>query len=132
MEQENEVAYAFWYSVIQRTLSEKPKEFVFFKFDENKKEVPRPENSKGLVKKHIGELKGQISDWRASFKDSNEGFHAVEFTDRYECHIDKVDPNKDPLGHLQEDSPNTLGVIFIVAALILGGTSLYYFSKKKK
>lgn len=131
MESEDEAAYVFWYSVIQRTLSEKPKAFVFSKFDENKKEVPRPEKAKGL-KKHIGELKGQIADWRASFRDSKEGFHAVEFKDRYECHIDKIDPDKDPLGHLQEDSPGTLGVVFSVAAIILGGAALYYFSKKKK
>lgn len=132
MESEKESAYEFWYSVIQRTLSEKPKTFTFSKFDENKKEVPRPEKAKGLIKKHIGEPKGQVADWRASFKDNKEGFHAVEFEDYYECHIDKIDPDKDPLGHLQEDSPGTLGAIFSVGAIILGGVALYYFSKKKK
>jgi len=40
----------------------------------------------------------------------------------YEVHYDKVNPHQDPLGHLIEDSPETL--VGIVAA-VLAGTVVY-------
>lgn len=115
----------FWQSVIQWTVSLGGK-FNFMKFLPEGHEVPRPEGC-NFLKKHIGELKGQIADWRASFNDSESGFHAVEFGDRYECHIDKRDPFKDPIGHLIEDSPGTL---FAVGLVAIGALLLYTFSRK--
>lgn len=57
----------------------------------------------------------------------------MEFEDRYECHIDKVDPNKDPLGHLVNDSSGTLASIIVgIAALAIGGGAYYFYKKKQE
>ena len=56
--------------------------------------------------------------------------HAHDMGDCYHVHVDKVDPSKDPLGHLIEDAPQV-----IVAGVIIGALFLYYLairdSKKK-
>ena len=118
---------SFWQDVIQWTISLGGK-FNFLKFlPKEGSEVPRPEGC-SFLKKDLGELKGQIADWRASFSDSDTGFHAVEFEDRYECHIDRKDPFKDPLGHLLEDSPGTL---FVVGLVAIGTLLMYSFFRKK-
>lgn len=117
----------FWYMVISRTMSGGPLNFP--KHLESGDEVPRPETS-GLLVRHVGELKGQVADWRASFTIDERGFHAVEFTERYECHLDKKDPLKDPLGHLVEDSPGTLALAVGLSALAIGAT-VYALSKRK-
>ncbi|MBX8638631.1 MAG: hypothetical protein KIY11_09805, partial [Thermoplasmata archaeon] len=105
----NEEAISFWKWVISETYEKRQlnlgKQFV------NGESIPRPEKTTGMLVRHIGEPKGQIADWRASFADSDEGFHAVEFADRYYCHIDKKDPLKKPLEHLVEDSPQTLELL---------------------
>ena len=117
----------FWQDVIQWTISLDGK-FNFLKSLPDGSEVHRPEECT-FLKRHIGELKGQIADWRASFTDSDSGFHAVEFEDRYECHIDKKDPFKDPIGHLVEDSPGTLFTVAIVG--FAGALLMYSFFKKR-
>lgn len=93
--------------------------------------VPRPEDTNGMLVRHMGELKGQLADWRASFRDTTEGFHAVEFSDYYYCHIDKKDPLKDPIGHLVEDSPQTLELLFTVVLVLLTGALVYALASRK-
>ncbi len=117
----------FWKMVISYTLSNGPIKFSK-KFD-NGEDVPKPEDSTILFK-HIGELKNQVADWRASLENKKEGFHLVEFEDHYETHIDSVDPLKDPLGHLINDSPGTL-VIAGIAVLAIGGLAYYFYKKGK-
>lgn len=126
-------AQEFWRTVISRTYENKPTVFKLLKLFPDGNQVPRPESTGELLKRHIGELKGQIADWRASFTDSDEGFHAVEFQDRYECHIDKWDPLKNAWKHLVEDSPGSLALIAAAGLGIATVAGLaYYFRKKGK
>jgi len=117
----------FWYSVISRTMSDGP--LSVDKLLESGEEVPRPEAS-GLLIRHVGEIKGQIADWRASFDNDERGFHAVEYSDRYDCHLDNKDPLKDPLGHLVEDSPGTLALA-VGLGLLAAGATVYALTRKK-
>lgn len=125
-------AQEFWRSVISRTYEIRPRVFSLSKLFPDGSQVPRPESTGNLLKRHIGEIKGQIADWRASFIDSEEGFHAVEFQDRYECHIDKWDPLKNAWKHLVEDSPGTLALIFTALGITTIAGLAYYFGKKDK
>lgn len=119
----------FWRRVASKTLERKPKAFKFNKGENNLSFLP----SRCTFMEHsLGELKGQINDWRAALQDSTEGFHAVEFRDHYECHIDKWDPNKNLWKHLSEDSPGTLGLIFSAGAVVLGGIATWFFVKDAK
>lgn len=124
----------FWNTVISHTLTggyEGTNPFVFSKTQENGIPVPRPESTSFLYWS-VGEIKLEgKTDWRAQLKDTKQSFHAVEFDKRYECHIDKIDPDKDPLGHLVSDSPATL-VTAIVGAVAVAGTIAYYFHRKRK
>ena len=45
--------------------------------------------------------------------------HIREYDDRYLVHTDRVDPRKDPLGHLIHDAPEVLAGI---GCAVLGGT----------
>lgn len=122
-----EEADEFWRSVIAWVIQEDDT-VSFPKFDANGTEVPRPEDSQFLFQS-VGELKGQLHDWRASLQDDIRGFHAVEFADRYDCHLDQRDPTKDPLGHLAVDSPATAALAIGLGALAVGGL-LYYLSRR--
>jgi len=111
--------YDFWKQVVSEALAENrltvPKSPYGY--------VPRPEES-GLFVKSIGEPRGQIADWRASVPGTVKGVHAVEFTDRYDVHVDRFDPAKKPISHLLLESP---GSAILIAALglfvaFLGGS----------
>ncbi|MCL4323555.1 MAG: hypothetical protein M1498_03835 [Candidatus Thermoplasmatota archaeon] len=65
---------------------------------------PKPKDS-GLFRRSVGEIKGQIADWRATVPETGQCVHAVEYRDRYELHIDKYDPATNPVEHLLHDSP---------------------------
>ena len=122
-------AYVIWNSIIEQTISA-GRPLRFQKIMNNGNIIPSPnETQPKILIKHLGELKGQIADWRAPLNNSNAGFHAVEFNDRYETHIDSVDPLKDPLGHLVNDSPGTL--VGIISAIVIAGISVYVFTRKK-
>ncbi len=125
-------AYSIWISIIEQTVSAGHK-LKFPKEMDNGEIIPPPDEANPkILRKHIGELKGQKADWRASFENSDHGFHAVEFADHYETHIDSVDPLKDPLGHLVNDSPGTLITIGVISAIaITGGALAYVFTRKK-
>jgi hypothetical protein len=62
----------------------------------------------------LGERRGAKKQYRYG------NLHIREYDDKYVVHVDKVDPRKDPLGHLLKDSPETL----------LGIVSGIYFGKK--
>ena len=62
----------------------------------------------------LGERRGAKKQYRYG------NLHIREYDDKYVVHVDKVDPRKDPLGHLLKDSPETL----------LGIASGIYFGRK--
>ncbi|AAT42870.1 hypothetical protein [Picrophilus oshimae] len=79
-----------------------------------KKPFPSPQDELPF-KRSIGEIKGQIADYRLSIENSNLGIHAVEFIDRYEVHVDLFDPYKNPLKHIIFESPGSiLDALFII------------------
>ncbi|MDA4131339.1 MAG: hypothetical protein OK457_11260 [Thaumarchaeota archaeon] len=70
------------------------------------KEVLPSLDGYGLTESVIGDPKGSLRQYRNS-----RGLHVREYEDRYEIHVDLVDPQEDPLGHLVFDSPETLSAI---------------------
>ncbi len=80
-------------------------------------EVPksvRPIMLDAAQETRLGERRGAKKQYRYG------NLHIREYDDKYVVHVDKVDPRKDPLGHLLKDSPETL----------LGIASGIYFGKK--
>jgi hypothetical protein len=94
-------------------------------------EIPHPGET-SFFGRSIGELKGQVADWRASIDGDVRGFHVVEFDDRYECHLDHRDPSKDPVGHLVEDSPSTLAAILVGGVIAAIATGIAYRYSRRK
>lgn len=90
----------YWEPMIYKTLHEGKVVVEKTPYDD----IPSPRES-GLFKRSIGEVKGQIADWRATFTNDPGCVHAVEFKDRYELHYDRFDPAKKPIQHLIFDSP---------------------------
>ncbi|MGP6220766.1 hypothetical protein [Caldiplasma sukawensis] len=109
-------AEKFWREKIDETVRRGK---IEFKKDDK---VPDPSDS-GLFRRSVGEIKGQKSDWRHSLQGRREGIHLIEFNDRYEMHVDRYDPSKNPLGHLIFDSP-IYGLIAFTATMF----SLILFS----
>jgi hypothetical protein len=60
----------------------------------------------------LGDRRGAKKQYR-----SPSNLHIREYDDKFSIHIDRVDPRKNPLGHLIKDSPET------IAAAV---TSLYF------
>ena len=53
---------------------------------------------------------GQKNDAKRQYRYAN--LHILEYDDKYLVHMDRVDPRKDPLGHLIFDAPEFLvGVV---------------------
>jgi len=85
--------------------------------DDGEIEVPksvRPIMLDAARETRLGERRGAKKQYRYG------NLHIREYDDKYVVHVDKVDPRKDPLGHLMKDSPETL----------LGIASGIYFGKK--
>jgi len=85
--------------------------------DDGEIEVPksvRPIMLDAAQETRLGERRGAKKQYRYG------NLHIREYDDKYIVHVDKVDPRKDPLGHLLKDSPETL----------LGIASGIYFGKK--
>lgn len=80
-------------------------------------EIPkavRPVMMEAAEETSLGEKRGAKKQYRYG------NLHIREYDDRYVVHMDKVDPRKNPLGHLLKDSPETL----------LGIATSLYFGKK--
>ncbi len=60
----------------------------------------------------LGDRRGAIRQFRNS-----SGLHVREYEDNFVIHVDKVDPRRNPLGHLVMDSPET--ILAIGAGLFL-------------
>jgi hypothetical protein len=71
---------------------------------------------------------GQKNGAKKQYRYGN--LHIREYDDKYLVHMDKVDPRKDPLGHLVHDAPEILAGI--ASGIIVGNkvTSSVYKSQK--
>ena len=81
--------------------------------DEGSIVVPKPVRPTiDYEETHFGNKKGA----RRQFRYKN--LHIREYGDHYTVHVDKVDPSKDPLGHLLIDAPEFL--VGIMSAILAG------------
>ena len=75
-----------------------------------------------------------LGDRRGARKQYRYGnLHIREYNDKYIVHLDKIDPRKDPLGHLIIDSPDKL--IGIASCIWIGkkvGSGVFNKSKGRK
>jgi len=62
---------------------------------------------------------GQKNGAKRQFRYGN--LHIREYDDKFLVHTDKIDPRKDPLGHLVYDAPE---VLIGLSCLILGGSKI--------
>ena len=73
---------------------------------------------------------GQKNGAKKQYRYGN--LHIREYDDKFLVHTDKIDPRKDPIGHLVHDAPE---VLVGLACAIFGGShftkKLYKNSKKK-
>ena len=93
------------------------------------KEIEVPKNLRqfmieGAEETNLGDKKGA----RKQFRYGN--LHIREYDDRFTVHSDKIDPRKNPLGHLLIDAPEVL--IGLVGAVIGGLAIGAYIYKMKK
>jgi len=73
---------------------------------------------------------GQKNGAKRQFRYGN--LHIREYDDKFLVHADKIDPRKDPLGHLFYDAPE---VLIGLSCLILGGSKIaktFLNNKSKK
>jgi len=73
-------------------------------------------------------LLGQKNGAKKQYRYGN--LHIREYEDKFLVHMDKVDPRKNPLGHLVFDAPEIF--IGLVCAAIGGGKVASYIYKNKK
>ena len=71
---------------------------------------------------------GQKNGAKKQYRYGN--LHIREYDDKYLVHMDKVDPRKNPLGHLVFDAPEIL--VGLACAAIGGGKLASYISKDQK
>jgi hypothetical protein len=90
-------------------------------------EIPkeiRPFMPDGAEETALGQKNGAKKQYRYG------NLHIREYDDKYLVHMDKVDPRKDPLGHLVQDAPEFL--VGITSAVIVGNkvsSGLYKLQK---
>ena len=81
-------------------------------------EVPK-ELREFMLEKAEETVLGQKNGAQKQFRYGN--LHIREYNDKYLVHTDKVDPRKDPLGHLVVDAPE---VLIGLACAIFGGSNV--------
>lgn len=85
-----------------------------------KHSILHPSRVEGFVRS-TGINKGQLEDWRLSLE-GGAGLHVHVFDDRYEAHLDEVDPSVDLVEHLRQDAPEIYTFLSV-------GMSAYVASK---
>ncbi len=73
-----------------------------------------PSLPEGYEETRLGDPRGSRRQFRG-----RSGIHVREYPDEYVIHVDRVDPRRDPFGHLVRDSPETL--VSVVAGLLAAG-----------
>ena len=73
----------------------------------------------------LGQKNGAYKQYRYG------NLHIREYDDKFLLHSDKVDPRKDPIGHLVYDAPE---ILIGLACAIFGGSQIAkkFFNKKSK
>jgi hypothetical protein len=78
----------------------------------------------GAMDTKLGDKKGARKQYRYG------NLHIREYDDKFTVHLDKVDPRKNPLGHLLIDAPE---VLIGLAGAVIGGLAIgAYIYKTKK
>ena len=78
----------------------------------------------GAKETKLGDKKGAKKQYRYG------NLHIREYDDKFTVHLDKVDPRKNPLGHLLIDAPE---VLIGLAGAAIGGLAIgAYIYKTKK
>lgn len=95
-------------------------------------EIEVPKEIRPFMLEQAEETKlGQKNNANKQYRYGN--LHIREYDDRYLIHMDKVDPRKDPIGHLIFDAPEVL--IGLVTAAIGGkkiASQIYKIQKDSK
>lgn len=86
--------------------------------------IPREEfvMPEGAEETMLGLPKGSIKQYRL------DTMHIREYKDGFEVHWDKVDPRKDPVGHLVKDAPEYLAAG--LAAVFIGAAFAYLVKRR--
>ena len=71
----------------------------------------------------LGQKNGAYKQYRYG------NLHIREYSDKFLVHTDKIDPRKDPLGHLVQDAPEIL--IGLTCGLVTGFKVAKQFQNKK-
>ena len=73
----------------------------------------------------LGQKNGAYKQYRYG------NLHIREYDDKFLVHTDKIDPRKDPMGHLIQDAPE---VLIGLACAVFGGTQIAkkFLNKKSK
>jgi len=80
-------------------------------------EIEVPKEIRPFMLEEAGETKlGQKNSAEKQYRYGN--LHIREYSNRYLVHMDKVDPRKDPLGHLMADAPE---IVIGLASAFFGG-----------
>lgn len=90
-------------------------------------EVPKELREFMLERAEETEL-GQKNGAKRQFRYGN--LHIREYDDKFLIHSDKIDPRKDPLGHLILDAPEIL--IGIACSIFVGSETTKFFLNNKK
>ncbi len=92
----------------------------------NEIEVPK-ELREFMLEKAEETFLGQKNGANKQYRYGN--LHIREYDDKFLVHTDKVDPRKNPLGHLIHDAPE---VLVGLACAVLGGAKAISALKQKK
>lgn len=92
-------------------------------------EISVPKELRPFMLEEVEETKlGQKNGACKQYRYGN--LHIREFDDKYLVHMDKIDPRKDPLGHILVDAPEVL--IGLTTAAIGGRKIASYIYKNHK
>jgi hypothetical protein len=92
--------------------------------------VPHPLIVDGFVK-HVGDLAGQIGNYRFPLPDGRE-FHVKEYAETFMAHWDNISAIRNPVGHLLKDAPVWMRGGVLHAAALAVFRSLWHSSKMKR
>ena len=84
-------------------------------FVSNENDIVIPKSVRPIIdyeETRLGDIKGATRQFRLG------NLHIREYNEYYTAHMDKIDPNKDALGHLLFDAPEYL--VAILAAISVG------------